>query len=212
MSSQVDIYNMALLRIGNGKTIASTSEGSNEANLCNIFYEQCRDYLLRAFPWNFSTKRAVLAVSSATPPTNWTYAYSLPSDYLNIRRIITSGLRSMRSDLKPPFQISTSGSQRILYCDIQTVEIEYTARITDTTLFDPAFVSALAYRLALEIAMPLTVKGEIIQSLERAYMQSVREAAALSMNESQDDPEPDGSFLASREMAGPIPDGRILRG
>lgn len=198
MASETQICNLALLRVG-GQTIASLDEASREAQLCGLTYEQCRDQLLRTFPWNFARRRAVLA-DLGTPATNWSYRYACPSDCLQALRVVVPGLRIPRNDLLPAFELgSTDSSQRVIHTDEEECELEYTARITDTTLFDPLFTNALAWLLASEIATPLTAKPDMANLARQAYTFTMREAAAQSLNEGWQGAEPDCEFQAARQ-------------
>lgn len=91
----VAIANMALSAIGTRSTIASLSEDSPEAATCQLWYQQCRDGLLRAFPWNWARRQVVLALYKSAagtlenpqgtlpePARPWRYEYSWPSDCL----------------------------------------------------------------------------------------------------------------------------------
>jgi hypothetical protein len=196
-STVVQICNMALMRIGVSSLISSLSEASNEARACNVFYEQMRDYALRDYPWNFATKRVVLA-DAGTPPDNWGFKYTYPSDCLRTKHIITKGLRTPRNDQRIPFEIGNEGGQRVIYTNQDEAELMYTARVEDPTLFDPMFTSALAYLLASEIAMPLSVQPKVADQARSAYNMVASSAAAASMNEGTEPPVPESELISIR--------------
>lgn len=200
MASVVDIYNLALYRIGNSATVASTSDQSAEARACNAFYEQSRDFMLRDYPWNFARRRVNLSLTTDPAPTNWQYVYAYPSDCLRFMGLVVPGTRTPIIRQEIPFEVMSNGTTRVIYCDIQNPEAEYTARITDPSQFDPLFVSALAYFLAAEICMPLAVSPQVQDTLRKAYGQIVMSAAAADMRESFLGPEPDGELLQVRHQ------------
>jgi hypothetical protein len=73
--------------------------------------------------------------------------------------------------------------------------IEYTARVTDTTLFSPLFDEALAAMLAFKVA-PLVTKGDSSNLGQRALQVGqafLAQAQAVDANEivPDDDPLPD---------------------
>jgi hypothetical protein len=98
MTSEVDIVNRALQKIGTRTTVASLAENSNEAIQANMILGANRDELLRMAPWNCATNTAVLTyVTSAPgtpenqvtpvgawakgiPPPGWAYEYQYPVD------------------------------------------------------------------------------------------------------------------------------------
>lgn len=105
MTTETEICNRALSRIGTRSTIASLDEVSNEANQCSLLYATTRDEVLSMAQWNFAKKTATLSLVKSAPgtPTNqtgatqwssaypappWLYEYSYPSDCVQFRYII----------------------------------------------------------------------------------------------------------------------------
>src|SRR5690606_7797987 len=82
-NNAVSICNMALGELGIN-AITSLDQATADARLCNRFYEQTRDEVLRAHPWNFAIKRVNLSAISTAPVFGWLYQYQLPSDYLRL--------------------------------------------------------------------------------------------------------------------------------
>lgn len=195
-ASTIQICNMALLRVG-GQTISSLDEGSRESQLCSAFLEQCREQILRAFPWPFARRRVALA-DLGTPVSNWGYRYAYPSDCIQALRIVYPGLRLPLANQNIPFEVSSSATQRVIHCDWAGAELEYTARVTDPSLYDSQFISAFAWLLAAEIAMPLIGKPEPSNLARQHYMLALSEAAAQALSEGCSDPEPAGEFLSAR--------------
>lgn len=83
MASDVQIVNKALVKIG-ASTITSLTENSKAARSANAIYELTRDAALRDHPWNFAHKRVILASDSEEPAFGWTYAYTMPADFLRV--------------------------------------------------------------------------------------------------------------------------------
>ena len=210
MGLQADLYNMALMRIGvfNG-VIQDPNEQSKEADLCNRFYDMVRKYVLRDFPWNFAETRVTLP-SLGTPPQNWGYNYQLPSDLIKALYITLPGVRRPRTDIMPSWQIvgaqshdafGTTVYSRQLVTDMSPVELVYTADIQRLGAWDPMAFSALAYRLAAEVAIPMKASTQIAQFAMQAYYREASIACAHMMNEQTLDPEPDSQILAARGTA-----------
>ncbi len=95
------VANLALSAIGTRSTIASLMEASTEAETINLWYDQTRDGLLRAYPWNWARRQRILALYKSAwgteenpngtlpqPPQPWKYEYAWPSDCLNARYIL----------------------------------------------------------------------------------------------------------------------------
>ena len=77
MASNVDIVNNALSILG-ASTISSLTEDTKNARISNQRFENVRNRLFRAHPWNCLIKRVQLAQNSTAPVIEFTYAYIAP--------------------------------------------------------------------------------------------------------------------------------------
>lgn len=198
MASKTEICNFAISHLGSGKGIGNIdTEHSEEANACRQFYDMARDEMLREFPWPFASKTATLALVASDPSIEWLFSYRAPSDCLRIKRILSGE----RTDTEPVPYRKMSDSQGILvYTDMESAQMEYTAQITNTQLFDPDFVMALSLRLAAYIAPRLT-SGDPFRMGARAlqlWQMSVAKAQSTSVNEQQSDPDNDSPSILAR--------------
>ncbi len=129
------------------------------------------------------------------PTEDWDYAYRLPEACWQVRRLVDGNRTPIRSN-RPVMRVGNDGTYRILYTDVSDpVVIEYTARVTDTTLFSPLFDEALAAMLAFKVA-PLVTKGDPSNLGQRALQVGqafLAQAQAVDANEivPDDDPLPD---------------------
>lgn len=196
MSTLAEIYGMALGHVGN-QVISGPDDNSNAGKLCRLHYPQCRDWLLRRFPWSFARRRVVLADTGA-PPTNWAYSYAYPSDCLMILGLVVPGFRRLRADQMPPYEVAYDGTRRVIHTDLEKAELLYTARVEDPALFDPMFTTSLGWLLSAEVAMPLSVKPELANNCRAMAERLALSAMAQDAGESYLGPEPDGEFLSVR--------------
>ncbi|MNP72820.1 hypothetical protein D3C76_1694440 [compost metagenome] len=74
----------------------------------------------------------------------------------------------------------------------------FTFNVEDPTYFDSLFVDAFAWKIACEVAVPLTSKAEFRQMAEQQYSMALTRAEAQAFEESQDDPEPESEFVTVR--------------
>lgn len=194
MTSEIDICNRALSRLGTRATIAALSENSAEARTAAIWYAATRDALLRAADWNFARRRVALADLGA-PPTGWSFRYALPIDCLRLLR-----LAPVTPDLTAPhFEVAGAATGRVVLCDEPAAEAIYTARVEDPTLFDAGFAAALVDQLAAHIAYPITQKTEVAVRLAQMARAAFAEAVAVDGGEAGGlpaDPVPD--WIAAR--------------
>jgi hypothetical protein len=200
MSSKVEICNMALRHLGISKEIANLdTEASQEAASLRRFYEPTRDAVFRDFNWSFTTKIAALALVEETPNLEWGYSYQYPSDCVKARRIL-SGARTDSRQTRVPYKFIRENDQKLILCDIDSAELEYSERVTNPEAYPPDFVLALSYRLAYIIAPGLT-GGDPFQLGQKAYQLYVQElsrAQATALNEEQVDEEMDSEFIRIR--------------
>lgn len=183
--AEVDICSLALRVLG-AKAIQSFSDTVPSAGLMQALYPISRDNLLRSAAWKFAIRRAQLNPLTGTLsliqfkqtrlelPTGKNL-YSEPADCLRI----------LETDQDPsPYKIesmitnaSTGAEQLVVVSDQNSLAIRYIARITNTALFDPSFIVALAAHLAMETALAVTgdvKKQEMAAKLASAKIQEAR--------------------------------------
>lgn len=193
MADVNSICNMALYRTGVSSLIADIDEGSKESRVCKAFFEPTRDCVLEDVDWNFARKRQALALLSAGAPTNWTYAYALPDDCIAVRSIVVPSARVPSSKDRIPYEIQG----RTLLTDWPDLELIYTYRCEDMSVWTPQAASALAWALVPELAMGLVIKTDAAQQGRAAYNQVISEAIASNLQQGSDN-EPDSDFVTVR--------------
>lgn len=198
MSSDIEICNVALSRVAVTKSIVSFTEHSKEAEQCRVFYATLRDLVLQAFPWPFAESTVALA-DLGSPANGWAYRYRYPANCLNVRGIVQPGWRrSLTTDLQIPYQIGYDVGGRVIHTDQPEASCRFTFRVEDSTFFDPQFADVLAWRLAMDLALPLTSKSELQQFASQQYQMALTLAQGSAFEESQDDPEPESEFVSVR--------------
>lgn len=169
MASVVQICNMALSHIGSHATVSSISppDGSVEAGYCATFYDQARAEMIEPGNWRFALARASLALLGTNPSESWAYAYAMPSNCMNPKRVLRkgAGLTVFNQDVMA-FSFDPNDDAGadfaiegdVLYTNEPEAVLVYVRDVTDTARFTPSFVTALSYLLASYIAGPI-VKG-----------------------------------------------------
>ena len=165
MASVVGICNIALNNLGDEK-ISSLSDNNDRARACDLRYEDGRDAVLRAHPWNCATTRVELALSTDTPAWGFSYKYALPSDCLRVLDVY---------DNTVPFSIEG----RFLLTENSSAKLKYIARITDPNDYDILLQHAIGIRLASEIAEALTGRTELKQEMYQKYLLVLSEARGV---------------------------------
>jgi hypothetical protein len=77
---------------------------------------------------------------------------------------------------------------RVILTDYEASYISYTKDVTDARLFDPLFVQALAWLLAVDLAIPLAGDSgkEYRAAAAKAFDSTIQQASAHSANEAED--------------------------
>lgn len=200
MASSTQIANMALRHLGNAKQIATLTENSEEATACNAFYDIALEDTLREFAWPFATKIASLGLITEDPNDEWQYEYSVPSDCLCFRRVL-SGTRNDSRQSRSPYRIVYGDASTSIYSNVEDAEGEYTVYVDDTGRFSPDFTLALSYKLAALIA-PAVTGGDPFKLGERALKMwdyQISKAASKAFNEEQAEEDPQAEFIRARE-------------
>lgn len=209
MSSIVEICNMALSRIGNSDRIDALDEDSAQAEQCSLFYAPSRDFVLREFHWGFATAFVSLAEVSANPDPEYPYAYAMPTDCLKARRIVGASIPDefwpcindgwARPVVRPiPFRVINGPSSSLIATTLSPATLEYTKTIESSEAFDPVFVSALAWKLASQIAPALSNNAGIAQNCDAQYQIEIARASAAMLNEGVNDFTRESSFITGR--------------
>lgn len=192
MASQVSICNKALLRVGQAQ-IQALTEQSTEAAYCRQFYDDIRKTVLRSFAWNFALKFSTVAEVAGQTSYRFAYVYALPADCLRILEVHPSEGYSP-DDAATEFE--TIG--QYLHTDMEDAIIKYVFDVTDTTQFDDTFVDALAYRMAAELAMPITRDPNYVGSMMDMYYRTLSAARTYDANENHRVRSIGRSFLNAR--------------
>jgi hypothetical protein len=192
------ICNLALTHIGNDTITDINDTADSNARICKLFYEPTRDLVLREYPWNFAKRvKLGVAIAGVTVP-GWTYFYAIPSECLFIRAIYNTATYGAASPDKYEKMLNPDTNTLLIATNTENAYIEYTAAVTDPNLFEPAFVKALAYRLAAEIAEKLTGKGAIVNRLFALYKEQISTSATLNANEGHPDQPLTNSYADAR--------------
>lgn len=177
-SSDIQICNLALTRIGNDVALESFSGTDKPARLCALHYPMARDAVLAAHPWNFAIRRVDLAAESTAPAFEYLYRFPLPSDCLKVIRT-----EDESAGYLDDYRIESTASGRMLLSNSSAAAIEYIARVEDVALFSPLFVDVLAQRIAAELAPAFADSASMAQQFWQIYEAKLREARSVDAQE-----------------------------
>ena len=202
MATVVEVWNLALARLGDSGTVTSTDppEESVQAGYCSRFYELARDTLLEAHPWKFALRREALSALSDQDTYEWAYAYGLPSQMIRCLAVLSETGRDDDDSQDYAIQTADDGTQYLL-TDQQDAHIIYIWRQEDTTRYSPMAIDALSWLLAAHVAGPM-IKGDegrkMAQACFSAYRGFVQRAAASDANQRKRQPTHTPAWIGGR--------------
>lgn len=178
MVSKIDICNLALAQLGQSP-ISSLEQENEKARRLNLFYAPVRDEVLRTHNWAFAGVQEPLALLAENPDEQGRFVYKYPTQALFIRAV----LDEMRHRLAFEECFRPDLSTRALLVKTPQAYAQYTCRITDENLFDPAFVKSFSLALACDLAVALTADTQLAAQLLQKYTLSLEEARRSNTSE-----------------------------
>ena len=202
--SKIDICNHALLKIG-ADTITSLDVNENNteavihsAKLCNVFFSQTVDEVLRLHIWNSATSRASLSRLSEVPAFKFKYKYQLPNDYI---RVINVYNNTEAYDDRTQYTVE----RKTILCDYDNVYLLYIARPKDVSSLDASVTNCIVQQLAIKLSVPMqldqVMQNNLIQEFYQIILPNARSTDTLE-NKYWDMEESD--FILSRYNESPI--------
>ena len=158
------ICNMALRQLG-AKRISVITDENEHARVLNDVYEDVRNEVLESHPWNFASIRVALVVRDDTPAFDYEYFFQLPANCLRVIRL---------NDTDVEFKVE---EDRLLINE-SSAKILYIKKVTDTSLYTATFTTALATRLAAEVAYAVTGDARITELKGKEYLVKLAVAKA----------------------------------
>lgn len=178
----VGLYNLAISAIGSRELVSLPDEESREATLCNLWYENVRNQVLRAAPWDSCRKNSLLAVLKernfsvnwveADPEGDYRFVYGLPADYLQ-----PINLQSYQQ-----FIITNYNGSRALVTNVERAILTYTSANVTISQWDNDLFVAVAYALGAAIGLNLHGKLPRAQAALQSANQMIAEARVRAAN------------------------------
>ena len=166
MATSIDIANRALMLLGS-REITSFTENSNEAKTAKNLYMSTRDYVLRAYPWASLKKRAKLVELADKPVNGYRHQYQLPNDCIRVVEV-----HSPSRDKVTKWEVEGT---KVL-CDYSPLSVVYLANDVPEIDYSTQLVQALVYRLASEMAYPITGNNTTMSNFAALFENVIQEA------------------------------------
>lgn len=172
-TSMVLIANIALINLGETR-ITSLDDQQKKAVLCKERLPDIIDATLRAHPWNCATTRASLPVHSVVPAYEYSAQFMLPAEP-HCLRVLDIQDYTERWEIEGRFILANHGGP---------LKIKFIKRIVDPTEFDSLCIQAIAARLSMDLAMPITQSQTMMDGMAAMYKAKLAEARTINAQES----------------------------
>jgi hypothetical protein len=163
--------------------------------------------MLKSAPGTTENTDAQGVWSNDWPPPPWLYSYAYPAEGILVRAVLPQPY-TLATQTTPIYPYSSTTVQpqftraakfktgldtdsngntvRAIFTNQQQALLCYTAKITDTTLFDSLFRTALIHALASEIAFPLSGDKQLANMLAQKANNVILAARVADANETID--------------------------
>lgn len=192
MASQTDIANLALAHVGDHVITSIDDADDAAARKMKAAWDITRDAVLADHPWNFALRRASLAADLTAPAFGWQRGFTLPSDPYCLRVL---AITSYEGDAGEPFKVE---GRTILTDAVAPLPVTFIARVTDTELWSPSFVTAMGLRLAWSVGPGLGAAAGRVADSKAAYDEMLRDARSIDAQEGTPAPFFADDFIGSR--------------
>lgn len=173
-TSEAKVCNIALRQL-RAERISSLDDPSREGQLCKELFDDARDWVMSAHPWNFALRRSVLSKETSAPAFGFTVSYALPSDPYCLRAWKLNGTADAFAADGDRFKIEG----RTLLTDVRPANLLYISRALDITAWSPGFVQAMAAYLRWQMAYALTASRSVEETSRQVFNELMRKARAI---------------------------------
>lgn len=172
--SRVGAVNHALTTMLGEDRIESFDDDSKAASLAKTNFDRILDQELSRHRWAFAIERRKVAASSDTAWGPWKYSYQPPADLLTL-------LWAGPHEPSDYAEFDPEGLWAVEGGFIRTnfgapLPLVYIKRVAEPGLWHPLFFEALAARIGMKMAIPITQDQDKWELCEHAYKEAIREA------------------------------------
>lgn len=204
-ADKVRLWNRALHRIGETELVESVTEERLAAEVCRLIHDDCVVQVLEAYPWPFAIKQTVPSIATGVSREGWEYVYVMPDDCVTPLALLAEDERtsqlSKAARTKYQIQSDDNGVRKLILSDIEPDDLaalEYVAVIEEIAAYPRAFVDALVWLLASELAMAIPKNMALAGQMRQQFYAELHMAAAQAENENEHDEEQDTPSIAAR--------------
>ncbi|MBP2635054.1 MAG: hypothetical protein H6Q72_961 [Firmicutes bacterium] len=183
--TKYDICNIALSNLGITRSISNFTDNTIEAMLCGRYYDLAKEIALTAYEWKFANiyNSAALTLTEDAH-AEYQYVYEYPDDCLKITAVGTARDLGV---FEYPFEVfaiydENYDTVKRIGCDIADATASYLVDV-DENAMPAAFVKALSWGIAAEVAYGLTTSPQMAQYASQMYGVALNQAIHRNFTE-----------------------------
>jgi hypothetical protein len=179
-----------------GKAISDLNEANDRARLASNLFEPVRDYVFQCHPWKCATKRVNLSPDVAAPAFDWSFQFTLPSDFLFPLSVGEEG-----GECEYLIETGPAG-QLVLLSDENPVKLRYIWRNTNPALWEAVLVWGMTVAMKAVMAYPVTASTSMEELVDNALVGVLKRARAVDGQMGTPQTLGDSPLLNSRFIGG----------
>jgi hypothetical protein len=196
--SPTTICNIALTRIGAKEITSLENDQSREANICRRLYHPARRTTLAAHHWNGAKRSVALtSITSSVTPVFWSYAFSLPNDF--IRLISAHPSDDLNAICEYAIEnANDTDADTVLFTDSSTMYIQYVFDNIDIPTMSQGFRDVLGFVLARDLCLALGKSTSKFELTNREYRRALTNAKSVDGFEDYPQKLAEGNWVKAR--------------
>lgn len=197
MTTQLELYNGALLELGERRLTALTDETESRRALDDVWNDgKIKDYLLSQGLWNWAMRTTEITFSpSITPGFGYQFAFDKPVDWIR-----TAGISADEY-----FNIPLNAyydEQQFWFSDYETIYVRYVSKDEefgyDMSQWPSSFNRWVEVYLASRIARRVTGSADVAREMFQLQQRMLVEARSRDAMNEANGTVPSGSWVRSR--------------
>ena len=202
VTSKADLCNMALSHLGNYGTVSDIDTPTNDKERTfALWYDICREFVLKLLMPNFALTRLVVSQLSETPAFGYAYFYEYPITALKVLGVGNVEDKENNYNIeRTPLGVKAI-SHDYDYTDGMPIRI--VRDITDINSWSPEAKLLMSQYLAAYTAKPITQDTALAEKLKAALPAEMSLASGLNAQENVPIRISNSKFKASRYNGNP---------
>lgn len=176
-SSKTDILNTAATYISEGRVIDYETDTGETARTLNFMYDQARRKTLRSAKWGPARTYVTISADSTAPAFKWSYAYTLPVDYLRLVAIQETDVDSIKC---PRFE---KVGRKLYTNEAAPLKVIYIKDLEEVGDMDDLLIDAIALRVAADTAYSRTDSMPLAEMLDQKWRAVISQAKTTDTQE-----------------------------